>query len=400
MTMEKSITLEMPEAFAPLFKPYRYKSFYGGRGAAKSWAFADALLINGLQNIERILCAREIQNTIAESVLKLLEDRIDHFGLRDFYEVQRTTIKGVNGTEFLFKGLRANVQEIKSMEGITKCWIEEAQAVSEDSFQVLIPTIRKENSEIWLSWNMGEIKDPVYQRFVVNPPPDCISVKVGWQDNPFFPETLNKERLYCLKTDKDAYRHIWEGEPLFISDALVFKGKFEVRSFETPRGVRFKFGSDWGFSNDPTALVRCFIEDNCLFIDYEATGVGVEFEELPQLFESVPESRNMIIKADNARPETISYMRRKGFMIEACEKWNGSVKDGIEFLKSFKKIYIHPRCKRTKDEFEHYSYKKDRKTGEILPILLDSFNHCIDALRYALEGNVKGDIDWDVVVNG
>ena len=374
---ERLIEMEMPEIFSPLFEPYRYKNFYGGRGGAKSWAFADALLLNGLQSEERILCAREIQNTIAESVLKLLEDRIDHFQLRDHYEVQKTTIIGANGTLFLFKGLRANVQEIKSMEGITKCWIEEAQAVSEESFKVLIPTIRREGSEIWLSWNVGEKKDPVYQRFVANMPPDCISVKVGWRDNPFFPETLNRERLYCLQVDKDAHDHIWEGKPLFISDALVFKNKFVVEDFETPKHIsKFRFGGDWGFSNDPTALVRCYIVDRDLFIDYEAAGVGIEFEELPQLFELVPESRNHIIRADSARPETISYMKRKGFMIESCEKWNGSVKDGIEFLKSFQKIHIHSRCKRVKDEFEHYSFKKDRKTDEVLPILIDSFNHC------------------------
>jgi phage terminase large subunit len=394
--------MQLPEPFGFLFEPHRYKSVRGGRGGAKSWAYADALLMKGITEKLRILCTRELMNTIADSVHKLLCDEIIRLGLTDEYTFTKSTISGKNGTEFLFKGLRFNIQEIKSTEGIDICWVEEAQSVSEESWKILIPTIRKEKSEIWLSWNTGEEKDATYQRFVINPPDDCVSLLLNWDENPFFPETLNKERLYCKKVDPDAYLNIWEGLPRFISDALVFKGKFIIGTFEAPKGFNdFKFGADWGFSQDPIALVRSFIIQNNLYIDYEACGVGVEFEDIPDLFDTVPMSRKFKITADNARPETISYVRRKGFNIIACKKAAktklGFVRDGIEFIRKFEHIYIHERCTHVIDEFQHYSYKKD-KDGNILPMLQDSFNHCIDSLRYSLEDKIRGTTDWLAVM--
>lgn len=399
---EKIINVDIPECFQFLFEPYRYKSARGGRGGAKSWAYADALLVIGVNEKKRILCTREFQNTIADSVHKLLSDEIKRLGLEDKYEIQKNTIKGSNGTEFIFKGLRFNIDEIKSMEGIDICWVEEAQSVSEESWTVLIPTIRKEGSEIWISWNTGEKTDATYQRFVVRPPEDCKSVLVNWDSNPFFPETLDKERRYCYKVDKDAYRHIWEGEPRFISDALVFKDKFIECEFESPeKGVRFRYGADWGFSQDPIALVRNFIIDNDLYIDYEACGIGVEFEDIPALFDTVPGSRDNKIIADSARPETISYVKRQGFGISACTKKKttkqGFIRDGIEFIRKFEHIYIHSRCTHVLDEFQHYSYKKD-KNGLILPVMVDSFNHTIDALRYSLEDLIQSGFDWTKLI--
>lgn len=385
----------IPPAYKELFTPMRYKSYWGGRGSAKSWSFARTLLILGTGKPLRILCTREFQSSIADSVHKLLSDQIHILDLEGNYTIQNNSIKGICGSEFIFKGLRFNINEIKSMEGIDIVWCEEAQSVSEDSWKILIPTIRKENSEIWLSWNTGEIKDATYQRFVVNPPDNCLSKLVSWRDNPYFPETLRKEMEYCKKVDKDAYNHIWEGSPRFISDALVFKDKFYVdEEFEAPDGAKLLYGVDWGFSNDPTTLVRSFIIDNDLYIEYEAYGVGVEFEEIPALFDSVPLSRNYMIPADNSRPETISYIRRKGFNVVPCKKWSGSVEDGVSFMRKFNKIHVHKRCIHVKDELEHYSYKKDRM-GNILSVLCDSFNHTIDAVRYSLEDLMgKGSIDW------
>lgn len=389
--MERIIQLNMPIAYQELFEPHRYKSYYGGRGSAKSWSFADALLLYGINQVERILCTRELQNTIADSVHKLLSDRIEHHKMRNDYEVQKNIIYGANGTEFLFKGLRHNIQEIKSTEGITKCWIEEAQSLSEQSWKVLIPTIRKENSEIWLSWNTGEVKDPTYQRFVVNPPDDCLHKLVSWRDNPFLPETLNREREYLMRVDYESYKNIWEGEPLSISNACIFKGKYFVDTFESPEDARYFHGADWGFSNDPATLLRCFILENTLFIDYEAYGVGVELDELPQLFSTIPTYNKAKIKADSSRPETISYLsKRHGLHVEAAKKWKGCVEDGISYLKKFEKVIIHPRCKHTIEEMKTYSYKVDPKTGEVLPIVVDKNNHCIDALRYSLDGYIGG----------
>jgi len=388
---KRVVELNVPYKFQPLYEQHRYKNYWGGRGGAKSWAFADALLIHGVNTMERILCTRELQSSIADSVHKLLSDRIVTLKLMNDYDVQKNIIRGVNGTEFLFKGLKHNIDEIKSTEGITKCWVEEAQNVSENSWKVLIPTIRKEDSEIWLSWNTGETKDATYQRFVINPPPDCVGCKVSWQDNPFFPDTLNKERLYMKNVDPDGYLHVWEGEPLSISNACIFKNKFEVDTFETPEDVRFYHGADWGFSNDPSTLVRSYIQDKKLYVDYEAYGVGVELDELPKLFSTVPTYDKWSIKADSSRPETISYLKKKhSLLVSSAKKWKGSVEDGIAYLKKFEKIIIHPRCTHTIEEMKLYSYKTDTNTNEVLPIIIDKNNHCIDALRYGLDGYIHG----------
>lgn len=380
--------LQVAEKFAPLALPARYKIFYGGRGGAKSWAFAQELLYQALLRPLRVLCAREYQVSISDSVHKLLCDQITRLGWDCFYTVTKTQIRSVTGSEFIFKGLRHNAQEIKSLEGVDICWVEEAQSVSRESWDLLIPTIRKESSEIWVSFNPGSPDDETYKRFVLNPPSDAVVVRVGWQDNPWFPATLERERLYCKETDTEAYAHIWGGEPRSISDAQIFKGRFEVKSFETPEDARFFHGVDWGFAKDPTALVRLFVKEDSLYIDAEAYGVGVELDELPTLFDSIDTARKWPIKADAARPETISYMKRKGFNIASAKKWAGSVMDGIALLKSFRCIYIHPRCKHTAEEFRLYAYKVDKNSEDILPVPVDAWNHCIDAARYALDGYV------------
>lgn len=395
MTNEITIEVDIPEVFQELFVPHRYKSYYSGRGAGKSWAFADSLLILGQRKPLRVLCTREYQSSIAESVHHTLESQINRLGFQGFYEVQKNTIIGRNGTEFIFKGLKFNVSEIKSMEGIDICWLEEAQVVSEDSWEVIIPTIRKDNSEIWLSWNTGSIDDPTYKRFVTNPPFDCISKKIYYWDNPYFTDVLRKEMEYCKRVDYEAYLHIWEGAPKTISNACILKGKFREDTFDIPEGVIFLHGADWGFSNDPTTLVRCFIHNNKLFIDHEAYGVGVELDEIPQLFSSVPTYKTWNIKADNSRPETISYLRKKfGLRVEGAKKWSGSVEDGIAFIKKFEEIIIHPRCTHALEEAKLYSYKTDSKTQEVLPVIVDKHNHIWDAVRYALDGYIHGATDW------
>lgn len=388
--------------FAPkfdiLFKPARYKVLYGGRGAAKSWGIARALVIKGLQRKLRILCAREIQHSIADSVHKLLVEQIYEMGLSPWYKITKNAIVGVNGTEFIFSGLHFNVREIKSKEGIDLCWIEEAQSVSEESWDVLIPTIRKEKSEIWLSFNPDAETDPTYRRFVIDPPPDSFVRKVSWQDNPWFPDVLRQEMEYLKRVDYEAYLHVWEGEVRRISDAIIFKDKFVVEPFETPDSVRFYHGADWGFAQDPTALVRCFIKDRRLYVDMEAYGVGVELDETGALFDAIPTARKWPIKADSARPETISYMKRAGFNITAARKWQGSVEDGIAFMKSFEKIVLHPRCKHAIDEFGHYSYKVDKQTNDVLPIIVDANNHCI--ARGTLVSTERGNVPIEQVCAG
>ena len=320
---------------------------------------------------------------------RLLRDQIDRLGMTDFFSATESSIKSWMGAEFLFKGLQRNINEIKSLEGVDVCWVEEAQRVSAESWDILIPTIRKEGSEIWLTFNPNEASDPTYQRFVVNPPPGAVVVKVDYRDNPWFPQTLQAERLYCRATDPDAYRHIWEGETRVRSAAEVFQGKWTVSRFEAPANARFYLGADWGFSQDPTVLVRVWIHEQTLYIDEEAWGVGVEIDETPALFRKIPGAQNWPIKADSARPETISAMRRAGFNITAARKWPGCVEDGIAVLRGFKQIVIHERCPHVIDEMKLYRYKTDRLTGEVLPVLASGNDHCCDAIRYALDGVIK-----------
>jgi phage terminase large subunit len=386
------IKVSIPSAYKELaLFTYRYLVYWGGRGGAKSWAVARFLVAIASYMKLRILCTRELQTSITDSVYKLLCDQIEFLGLQSYYNITKASITSYSGSEFLFKGLKHNINEIKSLEGVDICWVEEAQSTSELSWSILIPTIRKEESCIIITFNTGEIKDPTYQRFVLNPPDNCFTKKVSWLDNPYLPETLLREKDYLKRVDYDSYLHIWEGEPLSISNASIFKGKFKEDVFETPEDARFFHGADWGFSNDPTTLIRCFMQDNKLFVDGEAYGIGVELDEIPALFKnSVSSAEKWPIKADNSRPETISYLRKKhGLRVEAARKWQGSVEDGIAYLKKFEEIVIHPRCKHTLNEMKSYSYKQDSKTGEILPVIIDKNNHCIDGLRYALDGYIN-----------
>lgn len=195
----------IPEKLSFLFRPSRYKVIYGGRGSGKSVGAADALLIRATQEPLRILCARELQSSIRDSVHRLLADEIQRLGMDGFYRVQQADIRGLNGSEFIFKGLRHNVSEIRSTQGVNICWVEEAAVVSRASWTVLIPTIREPGSEIWMTFNPELEDDPTYQMFVVHPPPDCISVKLDWHDNPWFPDVLEREMEHLKEVDYDDY---------------------------------------------------------------------------------------------------------------------------------------------------------------------------------------------------
>ena len=214
--------VEFPEKLAFLFEPARYKIAYGGRGGAKSWGFGRALLILGAQRPLRVLCAREFQNSIAESAHALLAQQVDLLGLHRFYETQEKRIFGANGTEFIFKGLRHNVASVKSTEGVDICWVEEARTVSKSSWDVLVPTIRKEGSEIWISFNTELEEDETYQRFVKKPPTGAIVQKIGWEDNPWFPEVLRQEALDLKARDPVAYETVWGGHCKQVLDGAIY----------------------------------------------------------------------------------------------------------------------------------------------------------------------------------
>lgn len=385
--MPRTFEIELPEAFQDLFRPCRHKIYFGGRGGGKSWALARALILKAITGKHRILCAREYQTSIADSVHHLLETQIDELGYNAYFTIGKAVISSVYGSEFIFKGLHHKPHEIKSIENIDYCWVEEAQSVSEESWRILTPTIRKEGSEIWVSFNPMEEDAPTYQRWVANPPPNTIVRKVNWDDNPYFPSVLDAERRHMMETDPEAYAWIWGGDTRKISNAVIFKGKYVVKSFETPDNVRFYHGLDFGFSTTPLAFIRCFINDGCLFIDHEGYGLNIENDDIPALLDLCPTARAWPIKGDASRPETISYLRNRGFRISAAKKWPGSIEDGIEHLRgNYRQIVIHERCRHMADEARLYSYKVDRQTGDILPLIVDKNNDCWDALRYALDG--------------
>lgn len=382
-----TLRIQTPRVFTPLLAPARYKGAHGGRGSGKSHFFAEMLVERALmQPGLRAVCIREVQKSLEQSVKRLVEDKIEALGVGRLFEVQDKLVKAPGGGIVIFQGMQNHTAEsIKSLEGYDVAWIEEAQSLSQRSLDLLRPTIRKDGSEIWASWNPRAASDPIDAFFRKGaPPPGTALVQANWQHNPWFPAVLKDEKDYDLRRDPDKYAHIWGGGYLRNSEARVFRN-WRVDEFETPADARFHFGADWGFSVDPTVLTRCFIVGRTLYVDREAYQVGCEIDRTAALFDTIDGSRAWPITADSARPETISYMQRHGYpRIRPSRKGPGSVEDGIEFLKSYD-IVVHPRCRHTIDELTLYAWKTDPLTGEVLPVLEDKKNHVIDALRYAVE---------------
>jgi phage terminase large subunit len=391
--VSQSISVELPEAFRFLWAdkaddggPVRYRAAHGGRGSAKSHSFAQALILKAAERPLRIGCYREIQKSIRDSVKRLLDDKIRATGLQSFYESTDSEIRGPNGSLFIFNGLKTNPDAVKSTEGLDIAAVFEANKVSQRSWDLLIPTVRKAGSEIWAEWNPEFETDPVDQMFRgKESPPGSIVRQVNWTENPFFPEELRKLKDWHLRTDPEKYEHVWMGGYQRHSEARVFKN-WKVEEFTRPKGTLHRLGADWGYSIDPSVLVRCDIDGNRLYVDYEAWQIGCEIVNLPTLFLSVPDAEKWPIVADGSRPETISHMQMHGFpKMIAAVKGSGSVKEGIQFLQSFE-IVVHPRCVNVIRELTLYRYKVDPDTNVVLPILEDEDNHTIDALRYACEG--------------
>ncbi len=437
----------------------RFKILRGGRGSAKSGSIARGLVFKTVTSVKKILCTRELQNSIADSVHSLLKGCVDKIGLNHVFESTLTNIRSANGSNFIFKGLRNNINEIKSMDDIDICWVEEAAKIDAKTWDILIPTIRNKGSEIWISYNPDEESDATHQRYgkitysrdsieyikypfyqksagykknqLVTEPGSTnadftvweskannnlnnplvegkfwtrymISREVNYVDNPFFEETeLVAEMLACKEQDPEKYNNIWEGKAKSRSDAQVFKDKWEVQQFITPPvsemyHQRVLFGADWGFNPDPCTMIRCFIKDGKLFIDYEAYQAGVELDGIDGLFQTVPESKLWKIYGDSARPDIISKLSKLKYKIYSVKKTTVSldplskqkadsyVKSGIDYIKNFEKVIIHPRCVNTISEFTNYKHKVDKNTEIILPEIIDKYNHLIDALRYAL----------------
>lgn len=228
-----SVKIKIPEkCLFLLTEKWRYKVLAGGRGSSKSMSVALALLIKGMQSKQRILCTRQIQGSIKDSVHKLLADLIAEYKLDNFYTITQDSIRGINGTEFIFKGLKSNTAEIKSTQGINLAWVEEATDVTGESWDILIPTIREKDSEIWITFNPNMKTDATYQRFVVNPPDNCKTVILNYTDNPFFPDVLRQEMEYVKSINYPKYEHIWLGKPNAEAGNLIKMSMF--KRYETP----------------------------------------------------------------------------------------------------------------------------------------------------------------------
>ena len=386
--MGKVLQLKTPEWALPLLEASRYKGAWGGRGSGKSHMFAEMMLEEHIMNqSQSSVCVREIQKSLNQSVKRLLEMKIQEMNAGAYFEVQDAVIKSKKADgRIIFQGMQNHTADsIKSLEGYDRAWVEEAQSLSQTSLDLLRPTIRKPGSELWFTWNPRQASDPVDLLLRgPTPPKDANVIKVNYADNPWFPSVLKDEMEYDRRRDPDKYRHVWRGEYLQNSESRVFRN-WRIEDFDAPPDAIHRLGADWGFSVDPTTLVRCHIIGRTLYIDFEAYMVGCEIVNTPELFMQVPEAEKWPIVADSARPETISHMRRNGFpKIMTAVKGPKSVEEGIEFLKNYT-IVVHPRCTHTIDELTLYSYKTDPLTGKILPVLEDKKNHVIDALRYACE---------------
>jgi phage terminase large subunit len=390
---------QFPAKLECLFKPEksRYRILWGGRGGAKSWGIARALLILGARKPLRILCAREFQTSLKDSVHKLLCDQIESLGLMGFYEITQATIRAQNGTEFFFSGLKNNVTNIKSFEGVDICWVEEAANVSKLSWNVLIPTIRKEGSEIWISFNPELETDETYQRFVVKPPNDSIVTKINWSDNPWFPETLNLERESLKNRDIDAYNTVWEGVCRQTVDGAIFAREMQMAElqqritnvvYDPAKPVHAVFDLGWSDSTAiwflqyvgmETRLLRYF-EDSQQTISYylakmQTFGYVYDTLWLPH------DAENKTLAANGKSIEEI--VRGAGYKTQILPRV--PIVDSINAART-----IFPACWFDRENtaqgidcLRHYRYEVDPNTGQFSKQPLhDHYSHGADAFRY------------------
>ena len=402
-----SVNVEIIPKLIPIMSQpnVMYRCAWGGRGSGKTRTLAVMTAIRGYMYAEQgvsgvILCGREYMNSLADSSMEEIKQAIREVPfLNDYYELGEQYIRTKNRmVDYVFSGLRHNLDSIKSKARILLCWVDEAESVSQMAWDKLLPTVRGiDDAETWISWNPEKRGSPVDKMFrhekIYDPDTGAligVGAEINWKDNPKFPKVLDLQRRLAKKNIPiEKYEWIWEGAYLEMSEAVVFKGKFTVKEFE-PDYYNWDGpyqGLDFGFSQDPTAGVQCFIHNRKLYIYRDFSKVGLELDDTKEYaLKFIPDFAKYAIIADNARPESISHLKNKGLTrIESCKKGKGSVEDGISFIQSFDEVVIHPSCEATIHEFKTYSYKTDRLTGDVLPILLDENNHVIDALRYALE---------------
>lgn len=390
------VKAKFPDKLKPLFTPKRYKILYGGRGAAKSWGVARALLIMGANRPLRILCAREVQRTIADSVHKLLSDQISALGLTSFYTIQDAVIYGLNGTEFSFAGLRQqDVAKIKSFEGVDICWVEEAQTVTKKSWGILIPTIRKEGSEIWVTFNPELDTDDTYQRFVVNPPDDSVVININWYDNPWFPAVLRQEKDHLKKSDPDAYENVWEGKCMSVVPGAIYRNEInqlfqDQRVRNVPHDPMLKVHTVWdlGWNDQMSIILVQRLGSEIRVIDYIEDSHKTLAEYVADLKERKYNWGKDWLPHDGEAKDyktgksAQELMKALGRTVEIVPKLD--VETGLKASRMvFPRVYFDKeKTQRLVDCLKRYRRAINSTTNEPGAPLHDEHSHGADAFRY------------------
>lgn len=390
---------KLKQVFAEPGRRYRYA--HGGRGSAKTRSFALMTAVRAYMFAQAgvsgvILCAREFMNSLEDSSMEEVKQAIRSVPWLDaYFEIGERYIRTRNRkVSYVFAGLRHNLDSLKSKARILIAWVDEAESVSETAWVKLGPTVRENGSEIWVTWNPERDGSPTDARFRKSPPPNSVGCELNFSDNPWFPPSLEEERIADReRLDDQTYAWVWDGAYRENSQAQILAGKYRVSEFDPQPGWHGPYyGLDWGFSQDPTAGVKLWIGGTSLYVEYEAGRVGLENDDIAKyMIERLPGIERHTVRADSARPETISHVKSSGDgrrqslpQIVPVEKWSGSVEDGIAHLRSYFEIVIHPRCTAFLMEARLYSYKVDRLTGDVMKDVVDAHNHYIDAARYAL----------------
>lgn len=405
-----ALTIDTPRWALPFLRPAEIKGAKGGRSSGKSHAFAEnlveALIMDGNK---QAVCIREVQRSLKFSAKKLIESKIRKFNVSHLFDITLTEIrrKGFDlrtGYPYegiiIFQGMQDHTADsIKSLEGFDIAWCEEAQNLSHRSLELLEPTIRAPGSEIWFTWNPEKPTDAVEVLFANNP--SAVLVHVNYTENPHCPEKMIRLAERTKKLDYEKYKHVWLGGFNTKSEAQVFKGRWRIDDVKPqPNWDGPYYGMDFGFSADPTCFVRCWISSEpgpatkdgpgearvVLHIDRDQGKRGLDLDKTAAFFKHAdPKVAQHTMRADSARPESISYLQRNGLpKIVPVKKWPGSVEEGVDFIKTFDEIVIDTQCEDMAEEAREYSYKTDKATGDILTNIIDDNNHRWDAVRYAL----------------
>jgi len=382
-----------------LFEPKksRYRVLYGGRGAGKSHSVARALLCLGIKDTLRILCCREFMISMKDSVHKLLVDQIYDMGIEAHYEITQSSIRGLNGTEFIFAGIKNNINGLKSIEGIDYCWVEEANNVTQTSFDVLIPTIRKNDSEIWITFNPELPSDYTYKRFVIDPPTNAVVQKVNWNDNPWFPEVLDLERQSLRTRDFEAYQNVWEGYTRSTIDGAIFAKEMQ-RAEQDNRICNVPYDAvkpviavfDIGWADSTAVWFVQFIGMETRLIRYYETNQTTISEILAKMqtfgyvYDTLylpHDAQNRTISSNGRSLEEI--VRASGYNVRIIERT--PISDSINAARTIFSSCYFDKTHTTAglDCLRHYRYDVDPDTKQFSKSPLhDQYSHGSDAFRY------------------